>query len=93
MSAAIRWPRVDCCSADDLGLDGCACGREERVLRAYVDHRIELPMTLQQREWCLQEIDQVEGYKRSEHQSSTDADLARTVLNAWRDYARDKGLL
>jgi hypothetical protein len=50
-------------------------------------------MTPEQREWCLNEIGQIEGYERDEHIPDSDADLARTVLHAWTDYCRDKGLL
>jgi hypothetical protein len=50
-------------------------------------------MTIAEREWCLDEIGQVEGYERNEHTQDLDADLARTVIDAWVAYCRDKGLL
>lgn len=50
-------------------------------------------MNTEQREFCLREIDRIEGYKRAEHESEDDSDLANTTLSAWTDYCRDKGLL
>jgi hypothetical protein len=74
--------------------DSCVCGAEERVLRAYAGGIQTLPqMTEEQKKWCLDEIGQVEGYERREHLTDSDIDLANTVLRAWVDYCRDKGLL
>jgi hypothetical protein len=50
-------------------------------------------MTAEQRDWCLNEIASVEGYSRSDFEGECDGGLARGVLDAWRDYCRDKGLL
>jgi hypothetical protein len=50
-------------------------------------------MTPEQREWCLEEIGSVEGYDRAEHVEDSDSDLASTVLCAWTDYCRDKGMI
>lgn len=50
------------------------------------------PMTPEQREWCLSEIDQVEGYERADHEASSDEALADAVLAAWTDFCRDKGM-
>jgi hypothetical protein len=73
---------------------GCQCGPAERVLRAYIDAEPGLPaMSREQREWCLSEIDSVEGYDRKEHESGTDSELARSVISAWMDYCRDKGMI
>lgn len=72
----------------------CQCGPAERVLRAYIDGGIGLPeMTQQQRDWCLSEIDSVEGYDRKDHETEADPQLARSVLSAWTDFCRDKGML
>jgi hypothetical protein len=65
----------------------CACGDTEAHLRAGA------PLTDEQREWCLNEIASVEGYERDDHVNEDDAQLGRSVLNAWTDYCRDKGLL
>lgn len=89
--SAILWPTSGCCSPDYHG--GCVCSPEERALRAYAAGGQLPPMTLDQREYCLREIDRVEGYRRSDVEPSNDADLARTTLDAWLDYCRDKGLL
>ena len=69
----------------------CVCPTTERALRAIKDADVQL--TPEQREWCLSEIDRVEGYDRREHESNTDRQLAHSVICAWTDYARDKGLL
>jgi hypothetical protein len=45
------------------------------------------------REWCLDEIDRVEGFRRRDYELLDDSELARGVLDAWLDFARDKGLL
>lgn len=65
----------------------------ERALRGWQDGRMAAPMTPDQRETCLAEIERVEGYSRGDHERDIDKELARTVLTAWTDYCRDKGLL
>lgn len=81
-----------CFGAEYVG--SCICNPTEMALRAWSSPSWKLaPMTPAQREWCLQEIDGVEGYKRADYEPLTDAELARGVLDAWRDYCRDKGLL
>lgn len=72
----------------------CACakaGGAERVLRFVMaaDGRLSSG----QRDWCLSEIDQIEGWKRADHEKDSDADLARATIDAWTDYCRDKGLM
>jgi len=73
--------------------EGCMCEDVERVLRAYASTRPMPVMTPTQREACLEEIQSVEGYDRTDYEQSSDADLAKGVLYAWVDYCRDKGLL
>ena len=51
------------------------------------------PMTPEQREWCLKEIDSVEGYDRKDFKTADDQRLASGVIWAWTDYAKDKGML
>lgn len=70
---------------------GCICGDSERVLRAI--QRGEVKLDDEQREWCMQEIDKVEGYSRAHYDMADDYMLASGVLCAWTDYCRDKGLL
>lgn len=90
--ADITWPTAPCCAPDYPG--GCVCPPAEMALRGWSDRRDGMPaMTADQREWCLNEIGQVEGYQRAEYESCDDADLARGVLDAWTDYCRDKGLM
>jgi len=69
----------------------CVCTATERQLRLVMDGGAAL--TPAQREWCLAEIDGVEGHTRADFDDETDVIVAREVLDAWRDYARDKGLL
>ena len=78
-----------CSTADER----CMCPQNEWALRCYIHGESIRPMTVPEREWCLDEIGQVEGYERAEHENDSDADLANTVLRAWVDYCRDKGLL
>ena len=49
-------------------------------------------MNVQQREWCLHEINAVEGWNRDDYEAVPDQELARAVVQAWGDYARDKGV-
>lgn len=85
-----NWPTARCCMNDD---EYCVCTDMERALRGWI-REDDLPdMTENQRAECLKEIDLVEGYSSSEYDTYVDADLARAVLSAWTDYARDKGLL
>ena len=83
-------PAVPCqCFAPaDLDEDyGCQCGDTERALRAGVT------LTPEQREWCLNEIGSVEGHERADYEDEDDKQLGRSVLSAWVDYCRDKGLM
>ena len=81
-----------CCFAGEES--GCVCGPQERVLRAYIDSEPGLQaMTPEQRIWCLLEIDQIEGHDRKDHEADSDPQLARSVLSAWMDYCRDKGMI
>jgi hypothetical protein len=87
-----EWPKVDCCRPNHPG--GCVCPPREAALRGWIRDDPAIPtMTSFQREACLDEIGSVEGYNRNDHVNDSDIDLARTVLDAWTDYARDKGLL
>lgn len=86
-------PAVDCCDADMRADGHCACGPTERILRAWIDERLIVPMTPEQREWALDQINQVEGFERAEHETETDGQVARTVISAWADFCRDKGML
>lgn len=69
------------------GVAICCCGEDERPLRA-VAQGLEL-LDDEQREWCLREIRQVEGWDDYQHED--DPSTASAVLDAWLDYARDKG--
>lgn len=91
LSSDIDWPKVACCWPD--APYGCQCGPSERALRGWISGAVTAPMTDAQRNYCLSEIASVEGYTRAEFEASSDADLARGVLQAWTDYCRDKGLL
>lgn len=73
----------------------CVCakgaGGAERVLR-FVMH-VDGRLSSAQREWCLTEIDSVEGHRRADHEHDTDGELAHATIDAWTDYCRDKGLM
>lgn len=85
----IQWSEPACC----MGPDGCVCGDMERALRGWIGGYAERPMTDAERQACLDEIGQVEGWKAEDHINDSDADLARSVLSVWTEYCRDKGLL
>lgn len=81
-----------CLSQEDHGEhgSGCMCLAPERHLRHVMAGKATL--SAEQREWCCQEIENVEGHSRPPADWS-DADVSHEVLNAWTDYCRDKGLL
>lgn len=83
---------VGCCGGN---VEGCVCGHNERVLRSYVDHRRTVPMTAEQREWCIEEADKCgEGmYSREQLEGYNDHDLAWTVIDAWHAYCQSQGLI
>jgi hypothetical protein len=95
MNALKEMPGVTVLTAMcQCDLAECVCGMTERALRWWMSpHHTWMPMTPEQREWCLAEIDSVEGYRRADYEDVPDSQLARGVLDAWRDYCRDKGLL
>lgn len=83
-------PEAPCCLGNDT--DECQyCPKEERALRA-ISAGTYRPMTQVEREFCTREIARVEGYSETDAEGD-DANVARTVLHAWTDYCRDKGLL
>ena len=83
-------PEAPCCLGPNH--EGCpGCPKEERALRAICSDRYRA-MTPAERDYCKRQIASVEGYSEADAEGS-DADVARTVINAWRDYCRDKGLL
>lgn len=72
----------------------CICTIEEKCLRGWASGRPSMPaMTPEQREWCYQEIEAVEGYSRDCYLDADAARLANGVLAAWLDFCLDKGLL
>lgn len=83
---------VGCCSGDTTA---CVCGIEERVIRAYSEGRYAVPMTAEQREFCIWEADKCgEGmYSREELQGYSDQALASAVLDAWDAYCKSQGLI
>lgn len=81
------------CVQDACEYQNICCG-DEAALRHFTYNRNDIPpMTPEQREWCLAEIKSVEGYDVAGLDRCTDMLLAKTVLHAWADYARDKGLM
>ena len=72
----------------------CLCTRAERVVRAYAAGHSMPAMSIEQREWCLRQIDTSgEGqYDLAACRKMSDRDLAETVLDSWRVYATSQGL-
>lgn len=68
----------------------CVCNDTEKALR--LTGRGMLQMTYSQREWCLEEIETTNGYRRFDYRLATDAQVASGVLQAWSEYHLDKGL-
>lgn len=82
------FPNYPCCMPG--GSEECVCGLAERALRHIAFAGLD--MTTEQRDWCKQEVLAVEGYDERDVEVP-DSQLASTVLRAWQDYCRDKGLL
>ncbi len=88
-SPLVSIPDLGCiCQDDDISIDYCLCGKEEKKLRVVAAGRAALDD--KQREWCLAEVHRVEGW--DEYEYETDPMLADAVLEAWVDFCRDKGL-
>ena len=85
------WPSAPCCMFSRAD-ENCRCGPDERVLRAILAGSVTAPMTRHQRAWCIAEVARGEGNRRQDVEDLGDQDLARAVLGAWLDEARDKGL-
>ena len=83
------FPEYPCACYDDP--TQCVCGTQERALRNVIAGKAP-PMTAEQRAWCREEITRVEGYDETDAEGD-DERVARTVLSAWTDFCRDKGLL
>lgn len=68
----------------------CICTHDERVIRGYVRGEITLPMTEQQREYCISTADwAAEGhFNRKELSEMNDQELATALLDAWHMYAQ-----
>ncbi len=87
---AVEYMDCVCLSPAEQEESGCMCTLEERALRHCIAGKATL--TPEQRKYCHDQIVAVEGYSESDTKGD-DADIARTVLHAWTDYCRDKGLL
>jgi hypothetical protein len=87
---AVEYMDCICLSPAEQEESGCMCSLEERALRHCIARRTTL--TAEQRKYCHDQIVAVEGYNESDTQGS-DSDLAHTVLRAWMDFCRDKGML
>ena len=89
----LDWPVAGCCMTGGEATIGCLCPPVERALRGWSSGKLTVPMTKNQREYCLKEIAMVEGHTREEHEQDNDRQLALSVIDAWVDYSRDKGML
>jgi hypothetical protein len=88
--AALGWPELSTCPCYGGGEWQCVCCPTERILRAYIDGTFTTPMTAEQREWCLGEIEHCdEGSKRADYEQLTDNDVADATLHAWAVYVKD----
>lgn len=84
------WPNLGCqCGFKDY----CICSPAERALRAWAYNDYKEIMNQEQRNWCLGQINKVEGYDALSCAGLSDKWLAWEVLRAWTDYCRDKGLM
>ncbi len=86
-----------CYTTEELGRGEavCVCDHSEQAVRAYAAGVQPLPaLTAQQRTLCVEEILYCqEGVRAVTYDHTTDQEIARDLLAAWRWYCRDKGLL
>lgn len=77
-------PQVECCLGADRKLFrlACRCNGSERALRAWSTGRAPAPMTAEQRDWCVQELDGA-GYCGDAWSDVSDAEIAGALLSAW----------
>jgi len=87
---AVEFMDCMCLTRTEQEESGCLCSLEERAIRHCIAGKATL--TPEQRKYCHDQIVAVEGYDESDAQGS-DADVASTVLRAWTDFCRDKGML
>ena len=87
---AVEYMDCMCLAPAEQEESGCMCTLEERALRHCMAGKTTLKP--EQRKYCHDQIVAVEGYSERDTEGD-DADVARTVLHAWTDYCRDKGLL
>lgn len=80
-----------CVCEDIYSLSHCVCCDVERTVRWFCTGK--KMMTELQRQECIEEICRVEGYSLEDCEGASSQRLARLVLAAWTDYARDKGTL
>jgi hypothetical protein len=73
-------------------IEDCGCSDGEMALRHYARSYTMPPMTVEQREWCIRQIDRVEGFEGANYERATDSELGGAVLEVWLEYCRDKGL-
>lgn len=85
-----------CMSAADFCDYGCVCDPAERYLRHLASGRNgDRIMTEEQKAWCVAEIRACgDATNQPDHfDDYDDRAMAMSVLSAWSDYARDKGLI
>lgn len=85
------FPLVECVHGPN-----CICPADERALRHFsAGTWPHGPMTTPQREWAIREADWAgEGqFSEEELRKMDDQWLAKSVLQAWADYARSQGLM
>jgi len=71
----------------------CICPTTTRVLQFVMSSPPGAYFTEEQRKWCLKEIGFFELHRAERYVGHDDTVLARGVMEAWRDYAREQGLL
>jgi hypothetical protein len=87
---AVEYMDCMCLAPAEQEESGCLCTLEERALRHCIAGKATL--TPEQRKYCHDQIVAVEGYSEDDT-AHDDVELCCTVLHAWTDYCRDKGML
>jgi hypothetical protein len=79
-----------CGCYEGMEKDDCICGINECAIRHYSRGTLTIPMSVEQRAWCIDQADWAgEGYyTKEELAAATDKELANKVLHAWNMYVQ-----
>lgn len=88
MTSTIEWPMAPCC----YDPQNCVCCDAERALRGWYSGALRVPMTSEQKAYCLAELERAKGFDAEDYVLSEASQLAGAVLSAWLECAKDNNV-